>query len=65
MTEVVEEQVANRLAQLRAHGHDAHLHPVTRQIAVWYRERWWHVVGGSFEAPSLIAVKEPAKGPRV
>lgn len=61
---MTEEQAAKSLAQLRAHGHDAHLHPVTGRIAIWYCERWWHVAGGSFEAPSLIEAKEPAKGPR-
>lgn len=62
---MTEEEAAKCLEQLRAHGNDAHLHPVTRQLAVWYAGAWWYVVGGDFERPSLRRAKEQPPGPFV
>ncbi len=60
---MTEEQAAACLRELRKCGHDAHLHPVTKRVAIWYCHSWWYVAGGDFERPSLMRANEPAKGP--
>jgi len=54
--------LAKCIAELRRWGNDAHLHPLTQRLAVWHADRWWYVVGGDFERPSLREA-EPAPPP--
>lgn len=44
-----------RVAQLRAHGHDAHVLP-DRRIVLKLHGRWYRVAGGDFVHPSIIEI---------
>lgn len=45
-----------RVAQLRAHGHDAHVLR-DRRIVIWLNGSWYRVVGGDFRNPSIMKLK--------
>lgn len=49
---------AQRVDQLRAHGHDAHL-LADRRIVLKLNERWYRVAGGDFVHPSIIEIPRP------
>jgi hypothetical protein len=48
------------IQRLREAGHDAHRHPVTRRVAIRAYDRWWYVMGGNAEYPSLLAAPDEA-----
>ncbi len=49
---------AERIAKMRAYGHDAHLLP-DRRIVIRLHDRWYRVVGGDLRSPSLLALQDP------
>ena len=52
---MAEQQKTNEqiVAELRTHGHDAHVR--AGKLLIWMHGRWWRVVGGDARHPSLIA----------
>lgn len=52
-----------RIEQLIAHGHDARLLSDRRIVVRLGNGRWYHVVGGDFRSPSLLACSEQPPEP--
>lgn len=48
---------------LREAGHDARIHPDNGAVVIPLRGRWWRVVGGDAQHPSLIEEPTPSREP--